>query len=102
MFRGEWLIFEICSILRDLENLSKSDSRFFMFGILGVGMKPRPVSLASADTLTWGGISVDVPGLFMDGYGYGGICRYSDKGGGRGGWTSLDYLWMVILTMGIH
>ena len=43
------------------------------------------VTLASADTLTWGGGSVDVPGLSVDGHSYSGIRGYSDMGGGRGG-----------------
>ena len=48
------------------------------------------VTLASTDTLTWGGGRVDIPGLSMDGHGYSGIRGYSDKwGGGEGGhpWT---------------
>ena len=54
------------------------------------------VTLASADTLTRGG-RVDIPGLSMDGHSYPGIRRYSDKGGGGGhpwtihGWSQL--LW---------
>ena len=64
------------------------------------------VTLASADTLTWGGGSVDIPGLSMDGHGYSGIHGYSDMRGWcvgySPGWISLDYPWMVILTMGIH
>ena len=40
------------------------------------------VTLASVDTLTWGG-RVDIPGLSMDGHCYSGIRGYSDKGGGR-------------------
>ena len=49
------------------------------------------VTLASADTLTWGG-RVDIPGLSMDGHSYSGIRGYSDKGGGGGkGGKSLDY-----------
>ena len=56
------------------------------------------VTLASADTLTRGGGGrVDIPGLSMDGHGYSGIRRYSDKGGE--GWTSLDYPWMVTVTL---
>ena len=66
-----------------------------------------------------GGGRVDIPGLSMDGHSYSGIRGYSDKvGGGRrvdipglsmdghcysgfrgysdmGGWTPLDYPWMV-------
>ena len=30
-------------ILRDLENLTKSDNRLFVLGILGIGIKPRPL-----------------------------------------------------------
>ena len=82
------------------------------------------VTLASADTLTWGE-RVDIPGLSMDGHSYSGIRGYSDKGGGGGkgdipglsmdghsysgirgysdkgggGWTSLDYPWMVTVTL---
>ena len=81
------------------------------------------VTLASADTLTRGG-RVDIPGLSMDGHCYSGIRGYSDKGGGRvdipglsmdghcysgirgysdkgggEGWTSLDYPWMVTVTL---
>ena len=55
------------------------------------------VTLASADTLTWGG--VDIPGLSMDGHSYSGMRGYSDKGGGGEGWTSLDYPWMVTVTL---
>ena len=33
----------------------------------------------------------------MDGHSDSGICGYSDKGGG--GWTSLDYPWMVTVTL---
>ena len=40
---GGSLFLKECLILRDLENLSKSDIRFFMLSILGVGMKPRPL-----------------------------------------------------------
>ena len=40
---GNGLFLKKCLILRDLENLSKSYSRFFMFGVLGVGMKLRPL-----------------------------------------------------------
>ena len=55
------------------------------------------VTLASADTLTRGGGGrVNIPGLSMDGHSYSGIRGYSDKGGG--GWTSLDYPWMVRVT----
>ena len=39
------------------------------------------VTLASVDTLTWGG-RVDIPGLSMDGHNYSGIHGYSDMGGG--------------------
>ena len=86
------------------------------------------VTLASTYTLTWGGGGggrVDIPGLSVVGHSYFGICGYSDMGGGwwtsldypwmvtvtlasadtwggGGGWTSLDYPWMVILTMGIR
>ena len=58
------------------------------------------VTLASADTLTRvrGGGRVDIPGLSMDDHSYSGIRGYSDKGGG-GGWTSLDYPWMIIVTL---
>ena len=58
------------------------------------------VTLASADTLTRGG-RVDIPGLSMDGHCYSGIRGYSDKGGEGGGegWTSLDYPWMVTVTL---
>ena len=38
----------------------------------------------------------------MDGHCYSGIRGYSDKGGGGGGgegWTSLDYTWMVTVTL---
>ena len=45
-----------------------------------------------------GGGRVVIPGLSMDGHGYSGIHGYSDKGGG-GGWTSLDYPWMVTVTL---
>ena len=45
---------------------------------------------------------MDIPGLSVDGHGYSGIHGYSDMGGGGEGWTSLDYPWMVILTMGIR
>ena len=40
-------------------------------------------------------------GLSMDGHGCSGIRGYSDKGGGGGGegWTSLDYPWMVTVTL---
>ena len=55
------------------------------------------VTLASEDTLTWGG-RVDIPGLSVDGHSYSGIRGYSDMGGG-GGWTSLDYPWMVTVTL---
>ena len=41
---------------------------------------------------------MDIPGLSIDGHGYSGIHRYSDMGGG-GGWTSLDYPWMVRVTL---
>ena len=34
----------------------------------------------------------------MDGHSYSGIRGYSDKGGGEG-WTSLDYPWMVTVTL---
>ena len=34
----------------------------------------------------------------MDGHCYSGIRGYSDKGGGEG-WTSLDYPWMVTVTL---
>ena len=59
------------------------------------------VTLASADTLTRGGGGgrVDIPGLSMDGHCYSGIRGYSDKGGGGEGWTSLDYPWMVTVTL---
>ena len=56
------------------------------------------VTLAPADTLTRGG-RVDIPGLSMDGHCYSGTRGYSDKGGGGGGWTSLDYPWMVTVTL---
>ena len=85
------------------------------------------VTLASADTLTRGG-RVDIPGLSMGGHSYSGIHGYTDKGGGGGGrvdfpglsmdghsysgirgysdmrgggegWTSLDYPWMVTVTL---
>ena len=48
-----------------------------------------------------GGGRVDIPGLSMDGHCYSGIRGYSDKGGGGGGegWTSLDYPWMVTVTL---
>ena len=57
------------------------------------------VALASADTLTrgGGGRRVDIPGLSMDGHGYSGIHGYSDRGGE--GWPSLDYPWMVTVTL---
>ena len=44
---------------------------------------------------------MDIPGLSMDGHCYSGIRGYSDKGGGGGGegWTSLDYPWMVTVTL---
>ena len=45
-----------------------------------------------------GGGRVDIPGLSMDGQSYSDIRGYSDKGGGGGGWTSLDYPWMVRVT----
>ena len=54
-------------------------------------------ALTSADTLTRGGGRVDIPGLSMDGHSYSGIRRYSDGGGE--GWTSLDYPWMVTVTL---
>ena len=58
------------------------------------------VTLASTDTLTRGGGRVVIPGLSMDGHCYSGIRGYSDKGGGGGeGWTSLDYPWMVTVTL---
>ena len=58
------------------------------------------VALASADTLTRGGGRVDIPGLSMDGHSYSGIHGYYDKGGGGWeGWTSLDYPWMVTVTL---
>ena len=60
------------------------------------------VTLASADTLTrvgGGGGRVVIPGLSMDGHCYSGIRGYSDKGGGGKGWTSLDYPWMVTVTL---
>ena len=41
---------------------------------------------------------MDIPGLSIDGHGYSGIRRYSDKGRGEG-WTSLDYPWMVTVTL---
>ena len=40
------------------------------------------VTLASADTLTWGGGGVVIPGLSTDGHCYSGIRGYSDMGGG--------------------
>ena len=40
---------------------------------------------------------MDIPGLSMDGQSYSGIQGYSDKGGG--GWTSMDYPWMVTVTL---
>ena len=46
-----------------------------------------------------GGGRVDIPGLSMDGHSYSGIRGYSDKGGGGEGWTSLDYPWMVTVTL---
>ena len=47
-----------------------------------------------------GGGRVDIPGLSMDGHCYSGIRGYSDKGGGGGEWwTSLDYPWMVTVTL---
>ena len=59
------------------------------------------VTLECADTLTGGGGGdggrVVIPGLSMDGHGYSGIRGYSDKGGE--GWTSLDYPWMVTVTL---
>ena len=69
------------------------------------------------------GVSVDISGLSMAGHSYSGIQGYSDmeqEGGGhpwtedghgycgiqgytltwsRGGWTSLDYPWMVRITL---
>ena len=54
------------------------------------------VTLASADTLTRGGGRVDIPGLSMDGHSYSGMRGYSGRGGG---WTSLDYPWMVTVTL---
>ena len=54
------------------------------------------VTLASTDTQTWRG-RVDIPGLSVDGHGYSGIRGYSDMGGE--GWTSLDYPWMVTVTL---
>ena len=57
------------------------------------------VTLASMDTVTRGGGGrVDIPALSMDGHDYSGIHGYSDKGGGEG-WTSLDYPWMVTVTL---
>ena len=38
---GNGLFLKTFLILRDLENLSKSDNRLYVLGILGVGMKPR-------------------------------------------------------------
>ena len=40
---GSGLFSKKCLILRDLGNLSKSDNRLFVLGILWVGMKPRPL-----------------------------------------------------------
>ena len=40
---GSGLFLKKCLTLRDLENLSKSDNRRFVVGILGVGMNPRPL-----------------------------------------------------------
>ena len=48
---------------------------------------------------TWRGDSGYIPGLSLDGHGYSGIRGYSDKGGGGEGWTSLDYPWMVTVTL---
>ena len=39
---------------------------------------------------------VYIPGLSMDGHNYSGIRGYS---GGGEGWTSLDYPWMVTVTL---
>ena len=39
------------------------------------------VTLASTDTLTWGGGRVDIPGLSMDGHGYSGIHNTLTWGG---------------------
>ena len=39
-----------------------------------------------------------IPGLSIDDHGYSGIRGYSDKGGGER-WTSLDYPWMVTVTL---
>ena len=53
-------------------------------GIVGISLDYPwmvTVTLACADTLTGGG-RVVIPGLSMDGHGYSGIRRYSDKGGG--------------------
>ena len=49
-----------------------------------------------------GGDSGYIPGLSMDGHSHSGIRRYSDMGGGGGGGegrTSLDYPWMVRVTL---
>ena len=47
---------------------------------------------------TWRGDSGYIPGLSLDGHCYSRMRGYSDKGGG-GGWTSLDYPWMVTVTL---
>ena len=53
------------------------------------------VTLAYRDTLTWGGIRVDIRGLSRDGHSYSGIRGYSDMEGEGGhpwtirGWSQL-------------
>ena len=44
-----------------------------------------------------GGGTVDIPGLSLDGHSYSGIQGYSDMEGG--GWSSMDYPWMVTVTL---
>ena len=58
------------------------------------------VTLASADTLTRGGGKGGHPWTIHGWSQLSCICGYSDKGGGGGkGWTSLDYPWMVTVTL---
>ena len=54
MFGGSGLFLKECLILRDLENLSKSDCKFFKLDILGVGMKPRPLERTHSEVWSKG------------------------------------------------
>ena len=51
---GSGLFLKKMLILRDLENLSKSDNRFFMLRCLGVGMKPRPLERTRSEVWSKG------------------------------------------------